>query len=263
VSYHVKLYLTYAKVAFKRLMEYRSDFLIAIASSFTYQAMTILFLTVIFGKMRRLVGWSFYEVLLIYGLLTTSLSICGVFLDMPWKLHSYIRTGGLDIHLVRPANLLLQLIGDTGIQLFSIGHASVGLAAVIVALGGLRFPLTLGWALYLLAVIISGVLMVFSVNLMIASVGYWLISVRSIMYPAFWFSTFAQFPVVIYSLPIRFALTWVLPYAMAGFYPAAFMLRGADYRFYGSIAPLLGFFMFGCALLLWRSGIKRYQSTGS
>jgi ABC-2 type transport system permease protein len=55
----------------------------------------------------------------------------------------------------------------------------------------------------------------------------------------------------------------VLPYAMLGFYPTAFLLRGGEYRPYGLLAPLMGFIFFGASQLVWRVAIRRYQSTGS
>ncbi len=83
------------------------------------------------------------------------------------------------------------------------------------------------------------------------------------MYPISWLSDFATFPVAIYPLPIQLLLTWVLPYAMAGFYPAAYLLRRDEYKVYGLMAPLMGFILLGVALLIWRFAIRRYQSTGS
>jgi ABC-type uncharacterized transport system permease subunit len=41
------------------------------------------------------------------------------------------------------------------------------------------------------------------------------------------------------------------------------LLRGDEYRLYGLLAPLLGFFFFGLSLLMWRVSLRRYQSTGS
>jgi ABC-2 type transport system permease protein len=45
---------------------------------------------------------------------------------------------------------------------------------------------------------------------------------------------------------------------MMGFYPAAFLLRGDEYRFYGLLAPLMGFIFLGLALSVWQVALRHY-----
>lgn len=78
-----------------------------------------------------------------------------------------------------------------------------------------------------------------------------------------WMSQFGQYPATILSLPLRFFFTWVLPYAMVSFYPAAFMLRSGEYLLYGLLTPLVGAAFFGLSLVVWGVAVKHYQSTGS
>jgi ABC-2 type transport system permease protein len=58
-------------------------------------------------------------------------------------------------------------------------------------------------------------------------------------------------------------LTWIFPFALIGFYPTAFLLRGEAYRLYGLLALAIGWVFLGLALLFWRVAIRHYQSTGS
>ena len=83
------------------------------------------------------------------------------------------------------------------------------------------------------------------------------------MFPIGWLADFGRYPLTIYALPLQFVLTWVLPYAMAGFYPAAFLLRGGHYRVYGLFAPLMGLLFTVLSLAVWRVASKGYQSTGT
>jgi ABC-2 type transport system permease protein len=106
-------------------------------------------------------------------------------------------------------------------------------------------------------------LIMFSVQLILACLTFWFVNTFSLMQTIGWINQFGQYPVTILTLPLRFLLTWVLPYAMMGFYPAAFLLHGGEYRLYGLLAPLMGFFLFGLSLLVWRVSVRRYQSTGS
>ena len=131
---HIKLFLCYVWVGIKTQSEYRIDFLIGLLSTALSQTMTVLFISIVFQKLTRIEGWSFHEVLLMYGLITTARFLAGVFLNMPWHLGGAIRYGMLDIVLVRPAAPLLQLIGNSSVQLYSMGNALVGAAAVVIVL---------------------------------------------------------------------------------------------------------------------------------
>lgn len=260
---YLSLYILYLRIAIKVPLQYRADLWIGFVSTAIAQGMTILFISVIFTKIRVIEGWGFYEVVLIYGLTTASRYGSDVFLNMPMGLHWFIVNGDLDIVLVRPANALFQMIGSAGNFFPAIGHMAVGIAAIIFGLRGLDVQFHAWWTLYIPVVIVSGTVLFYAIRLMAASIGFWATNARSLIYPLSWFSDFAQFPAVVYPAPILIILAWVLPYAMMGFYPAAFMVRGGEYRVMGLIAPFMGWAFLGVSLLVWRAGIRRYESPGS
>ncbi len=263
MGYYWGLCLAYARLGIKQTLAHRADFWIGFVSTAIYQGVTLAFISVIFGMVGQLQGWAYYETILIYGFLTTSRFLSVTFLNMPWGVHGYIRSGALDTLLVRPTGVLFQMIGISCVNPSAVGHLAVGTSAIVVALSKLGLTFRLWWIPYIGLALASGALVFFSLHLLVASVGFWAINVRSLMYPVSWLCDFAQYPVTIYPVPIQFLLTWVLPYAMAGFYPAVFLMRGDEYRFHGLIAPLSGFVLLGIALGVWQSAIKRYQSTGS
>jgi ABC-2 type transport system permease protein len=143
----------------------------------------------------------------------------------------------------------------------ALGRVLVGVAAILSVLPELQLP---WWGvLYLPLVIVSGTLLMFSLQLLFACLNFWFTNVLSLLSAVTWMNQFGQYPVTIFSLPLRLLFTWVLPYAMMGFYPAAFLLRGNEYRLYGLLAPLIGFVFLGLSLSFWRWAIRHYQSTGS
>ena len=156
MRYYLGLYILYIRIAVKVLLQYRADLWIGFASTAIAQGMTILFISVIFTKIRVIEGWGFYEVVLIYGLVTVSRHGSDLFFNMPWGLHSYIVRGELDTVLVRPANALFQMIGAAGLQFLAVGHTTVGIAAIVLAFRGLDVQFQAWWALYIPLVIVSG-----------------------------------------------------------------------------------------------------------
>jgi ABC-2 type transport system permease protein len=261
--YYLDLYLTYFRFLLKAWSQYRADFAIAFVASILHDGSTLVFLAVIFANIPHLAGWSFHEMLLIWGLAVTARNLGNTFFDVPHRVYGYIRRGDMDRLLVRPLSPLLQIAGESGITLVALGRALIGVAAILTALATLRDQVSWWVALYLPLVIISSVLLFFSVQLLLSCLSFWFVNTVSVLQTMAWMYQFGQYPVSIFALPLQVLFTWVLPYAMMGFYPTAFMLRGDEYRLYGLLAPLMGFIFLGLSLSIWRWAIRHYQSTGS
>jgi ABC-2 type transport system permease protein len=78
---------------------------------------------------------------------------------------------------------------------------------------------------------------------------------------------FAEYPLTIYPTGVRWLLTFVLPFALITYYPAERLLGRNET---GALLPVLslaavpaGLLFLGIAGLVWRAGVRHYQSTGS
>jgi ABC-2 type transport system permease protein len=263
MRYYLGLYGTYLRLFWKIMLQYRADLAVFFVAMLVVDGLSLVFITVVFGRIQQLEGWGFYEVVLMYGLIRGSTAISVLLLNAPWVVPGAIRTGALDTVLVRPASPLFQLIGSECIEPANLGSVLLAGAVIWTALGRLGIPAQAWWLVYIPAVILSGAVLQFSMLLIVACLGFRFVSVQSAMYPVGWFSEFGRFPTTIYSLPLQLLLTWVLPYATVSFYPAAFILRGDAYWLQGLLAPLVGPLFLALALLVWRAGLSRYQSAGS
>jgi ABC-2 type transport system permease protein len=263
MAYYSDLYTTYFRIVLKRWSHYRTDLIITFLSSVVGTGSKLAFLTIIFANIRRLEGWSFPEILLIWGLMVTEGSIANTLLDVPHRISGYIQAGELDRLLIRPPAPLFQIAGEGGITLQASNGVMIGFAAIVTALSALSGQIPWWAVFYLPLTVVSGALIMFSVQLLMASLSFWFISTFSLMQTMSSMNQFGQYPVTILAVPLQFLFTWVLPYAMMSFYPVAFLLRGGEYQFFGLLAPLMGWLFLGLALLVWQFAIQHYQSTGS
>ena len=263
LRYYLGLYGTYFRMALKVLLQYRADFGITIASTMIREGCILLFLAVIFGKIAQLQGWGFYEIVLVYGLSTVVGNLTPVFLNMPHALGWYVLHGQLDVILVRPPRPLFQLLGEHCFTPTAVGSIFTGIGIVAVAVARLDTPFQGWWPLYLVLIAISGALLYFSIYLIVACLAFWFTNIFSLMILLGYLPEYARYPLAIYNSPIRFAMTWILPYAMSAILPVGFMLGKDGYQPYGPIAPLIGWIFLGLALAFWSIAVRQYKSTGT
>jgi hypothetical protein len=97
----------------------------------------------------------------------------------------------------------------------------------------------------------------------VASLGFWFVGVRSLMYPVHFLSAFGLSPITIVALLLQILLTWVLPYSLVGFHAATFILREGAFAPLGLAALVVGPVFLVPASLVWSAALRRYRSTGS
>jgi ABC-2 type transport system permease protein len=73
---------------------------------------------------------------------------------------------------------------------------------------------------------------------------------------------FAQYPLTIYAKWLRFAFTFVLPLGAVSFWPSVWLLRAPS-----SLSSLVVLpwtvAVWGMVSIVWKRGVRRYQSAGT
>jgi len=77
------------------------------------------------------------------------------------------------------------------------------------------------------------------------------------------FFEFAKYPATIFKGFIKFLITWIIPMAFVGFYPALFFLRPQEGNILMYATPMIGIVMFIVAYQIWKFGVNRYSGTGT
>ena len=107
---HFKLYIRFLQQYIKTLMAYRADFILGLIGFILVQSVGVIFISLIFSAIPTLSGWSFYEILFIYGFAQIPRGIDHVFTDQLWIFSwKTIAQGEFDRYLVRPLNPLFQV----------------------------------------------------------------------------------------------------------------------------------------------------------
>ncbi len=255
------MYGWYLRIYARTLVEYRADTLISLATGLLQQASWFLFLSVIIARVPVLAGWEYAELVFIFGFATTARAISTTFLNVPFEVTHYVRSGELDLLLVRPVGALFQAIGLSQ-QPNALGIGLTGIPIMIYAARELGLHWTAGSIAYLALALFCGAVIRYAVLMVIAILTFWF-EMRSLLYPMMWLYDFVRFPLDVFSWPVRALLTFVIPFGLAGFYPAAYLLRPESYGWalWAVPATTLGLVML--VRLLWSIALRHYESTGS
>jgi ABC-2 type transport system permease protein len=259
---YASLYRYFVIQRFKILMEYRLNFFIGSVSTMILQIASLSAIWVVMRQIPSLNGWNFYEVILIYGLLTMGESITHMFADNLWTIGwNYVRSGDFDRFLVRPINPLFHLLADRFCH-DGIGNLITGGVLVTVSLRTLGIPITPFTVLYLIVSTISGGIIFIALNLITATTVFWITEPIPVIQVVFNTSEFAKYPLNIYHSAIRILLTWLIPYGFVSFYPASYLL-GRDAGPIVWLGPIVALLFMFIAYRVWSVGLRHYSGTGS
>ncbi|MFT5233778.1 MAG: ABC-2 type transport system permease protein [Candidatus Krumholzibacteriia bacterium] len=247
----------------KMRLAYRMDFLVdTLAVSFS-MLIQLSVLSVLFSKVRSLEGWSFEQVLFIYGF---SLLPLGLFNLISVNFYGfsdkYIIGGKFDRVLLRPVNSLVQVIFES-FNVSGLNEIILGSAVMIYA--GMKLELSFGVVDFMALLVLapSAALVYTGVFLAITSVSFWHEDKMGLAPPVYNIIRFSRYPMTIYSLPVRVILTFVLPFAWVAYYPATWFVGDTDMAWVAFLTAPVGLLVFGGAAFMWHRGVSKYASTGS
>jgi ABC-2 type transport system permease protein len=260
--FYVSMFFQYASQYLKTRLTYRVDTVVEIFSDLLSQAVNLIFILVVFGHTSFLSGWNREEIIFIYGFFLVPYALFSAFFNI-WDFNErYIVKGEMDRVLTRPVHSLFQIIMER-MELESLFGVITGLA--IMGYAGTELGLTYAWydLLIFLLMIFGGMFIYAGIFISIATIGFWSDSRTDIMPMMYNIGNYGRYPINIYHKVIRFVLTWILPFAFVGVYPAAYFLNREEWYGYAFLTPVMGILFFSISVFLWNIGVRKYRGAGN
>jgi ABC-2 type transport system permease protein len=257
----LQFYWTLYTMAVKARVEYRVDFVVAIATALMTQLSGLSFYWVVFERVPSLGGWPPAAVMFLFAMTAMVLGLSELFLNGIWSLPAYIVSGDLDrllLYPVSPLNFVLLARPE----LHSLGN--LGSGALLIGLYCMDIPLPVwGWLLVPLWVL-SGALiynaaLVLTGSLLFVMVGPWtqqFTFVHQLLHAA-------RYPANIYPRLVQLLLLVVFPVALATFVPGQWLLSRCALWLAALLPPVVAAVATWVAHRTWEVGLRSYQSTGS
>lgn len=257
-----RIYRIFLTQYLKRLLNYRMDFIIGVISFVFVQLSGLLFIGLVFTQIPSLNGYSFDEMVFLYGFFQLPRALDHLFTDNIWLIPMRIRRGDMDRYLVRPIPVLFQLISER-FQHEAFGELIVGLSLVSLSVVKLKLEFTGVQVLALIVLVLMGSLIYTSIKLLTASISFWITNSMQLMTSVYNIADFAKYPTPIFPKAIQILITYVVPFAFVSYLPASIILRHASIPMIllgsGLALGVLG----SLALGLWTKGLRSYTSVGS
>jgi ABC-2 type transport system permease protein len=247
----------------KTRLAYRTDFFVDLVANILAVGAQLAVLGALFGKVEALQGWSYGQVLFIYGFSLLPLGLFNlVSVNLYGFAEKYIAEGHLDRVLLRPVNPLAQVIFES-FNISGLNEIFLGIGIMVVASVDLHLAWTAGDLLAVVLLPPAAALVFVGVFLGLTCVSFWSEDRLGLAPPVYNVIRFSRYPLTIYSRWVQIFLMFVLPFAWVAFYPASWFVGAPEFRRLALLTPLVGLTVFGLAYWIWIRGLRRYGSTGS
>jgi len=246
----------------KSKMQYKISFILSFISQifvfFTYYFIII----ALFQKFDNIKGFTIYEVLLTFAVIQFGFAINETFARGIDHFDRLIVQGEYDRILIRPRNLLLQVLGYE-IDYTKICKVLQAILVLVIAIINIDVVWDINKVITLILMLMSSILIFFGIFLIAAS--YCFVTVQGLEVRNVFTDGgkhMAQYPIGIFNKGFIWFFTFIIPYAFVNYYPLLYILGRSDNKLY-MFSPLLVIIFLGISFIAFKIGSKRYTSVGS
>lgn len=258
----MELFFTLFKASFKREAQYKFDFFVNILGNFLGLFADFLIIALILIRFQNIAGWQLHQVALMYAIIEFGFGVYRLIGEGFNRFEELILSGKFDTLLLRPVPVLVQVM----LHKIDLKRLGMVVQAMVVGLWGIQrstFPNS-SFYCYLPLLLLASVIINLEVSIILAAMAFWTGKNKDIIILGHYSTrTAATYPATIYHKLFSHILTLVIPFFTVSYYPLLYYTGKSDNPFY-LLTPLFGITtMTLLSSLIWRSGIKRYSSTGT
>jgi ABC-2 type transport system permease protein len=248
-------------------LQYRASFALFTVGQFFVTFVDFLVILVIFGTVGQLDGWTVEEVAFLYGTSGTAFNLADATVSTVEYIPRRIRLGTFDQFLIRPLGTLPQIWVEE-FSLRRLGKLAQAVIVLVFALGAVDVDWTVGRALMVPVMVLSGAVIIGSIWVATSSVTFWIIDSAEVANSFTYGGNFmTQYPLGIYGEWFRRVFAIVVPLPFVNYFPALYVLGKEDSvgapDFVRFLSPVVAALTIAVARVAWRSGLRQYRSTGS
>jgi ABC-2 type transport system permease protein len=258
----IYLYFRLLGQQMKSILAYQADFVILIFAAALTQIAGFIFIWTVFQRIPDINGWTFWQVVTMYSLIFITEGVGSLFFEGTWWLGYLVWSGDFDKMLVRPVSPIIQVLSSK-VGFNGAGNIVTGFTLMGIAIANVPVHWTPGRALMLVILVISASTIRVALNLATASTGFFFRNPWSMVSMfVHQLGELAKYPITIYAVAIQALVVVVVPFAFVSFFPTAYIFEVDAFSPAGLLTPLVAVYCVVMAVLIFRRGLRSYESSG-
>ena len=255
------------RAALRAQAQYRANLVMGFIGGLTYQGIQVVFLALLLQSFGMIGGWTFAELGLMVGIRLAAHACYvmpfGALIDTSRRINS----GEFDQLLIRPTNLLLQVV-TRRFNILTVGDGVLGFSALVVLAATSPVEWTWWRIGYLMAAVIGGGLVETAIQVVIASTAFRSGNVFALQTQADRVITlFGIYPLTIFGPLGLLTLCLLFPLGFIAYLPSTALLgRVAEVplpSWLVWLSPMGGWLLFPLAVVLFHRMSRHYTSPGA
>ncbi len=249
----LKNLVAHIKISIQSTVSLRESFLLQSFFMLLSNLVFFSFWWIYFSNFSSIKGWTLADIACLYGIVNGAYGIFSVFLGGSRYLARMIFEGDLDMLIVKPKNLLLQIMGSKSV---SSGWGDIVSSIIFLIFSGY---VTLVNLPFLILFVLTASIVITSFSIMMGSLAFWMGDSHTLSKQLFEFLlTFSNYPKSIYVGAVKVFLLTVVPSGFIGFVP----IETIKNQSLSGLLYIIGFtFIYACcASKIFHWGLKSYTS---
>ncbi|HEX6756274.1 MAG TPA: ABC-2 family transporter protein [Mycobacteriales bacterium] len=261
-----RVYGTLLRAALAGQTAYRASFALELLGAGLVIAIEFVEVLAVFTQVPRVSGFSFAEVVLIFGLGAVAFALADLVVGSVDGVSRHVREGSFEVFMLRPLSPLGQLaVGE--VQLRRLGRLVVAAAALVLALARVEVGWTPARVGLLLVAPLSGAVLFGAFFVASGALSFWLVDGSEVGNALTYGSGYvSQWPVAVLGPVLGRFFTFVVPTAFISYLPVVAILGRDEPLGLPSwlpwATPLATAWAVLAAGLLWRAAVRHYTGAG-
>jgi ABC-2 type transport system permease protein len=260
---YASIYGALWKYSVVREMQFKVNFILWIIVEFLWFALQLTFIAVIYSHTDRIGDWTKWQVVFLMGTSTFIQQLfSALLLTNLVQLSELIRKGTLDFMLLLPVNTRF-LISLRQVDLGGFINAAVACAVMVYAGAQLNLTPSAAQILGFLFLVVSGLLIHYSLLLMLASSSFWTVRAQGIVWGYYNLFNIARLPDAAFRGTFKAFFTFVLPMLLVANVPAKLVTEKLDSPMEMLLLVGMSAALFAISEVVWRWSVRHYTSASS
>jgi ABC-2 type transport system permease protein len=259
---YLRLLRLFARAEMQLAIEYRTDLALSLVEDLVLVFTSLAAVLILYDHTGVLNGWTLGQMIVLLGVYYMIQGAQGVLFETSFeRFMEQVRLGTLDFILIKPVDSQF-VISTRHIQVTHIGQLVLGAGVLGAGIAQVGEQITVPDALSFALTLVCGLLLVYSLLLVLSTLSFWFVRVENLL-AIFWsFLDAGRFPVDLYPGWLRVTLSTVVPIGIAVTVPAQAIAGRLDWVGFGAMlgGTVITFWFAGW---FWRRGLRSYTGASA